>query len=316
MSTESSENQGLAPEYAAMFAQLAEAPGPAIVDLSPADARVMYRAMRPVNPDIEVGNVRNATCPGPGGNIPLRIYTPKGSGPFGVLLNFHGGGWVIGDLDTSDAVCRDICKTANVVVVSVDYRLAPEHPQPAAVDDCYAATEWVAANMEELEGNGRIAVGGESAGGNLATVVALKARSDMTVNVAFQLLAYPVVDASMSHPSYTENAEGYLLETKTMHWFWDHYCPDGRQRKHPDLSPANANDLSGMPPALILTAQFDPLRDEGNAYAKALTAAGNDAEVVCYPGLVHDFLATAQMFEASRPGLELACEHLRKHLRD
>ncbi len=305
---------GLAPEYAAMFEQLAETPGPAMTDLPPEQARELYKAMRPVNPELKVGDIEDVTCPGPGGDIPLRIYTPQGTGPWGVLVNFHGGGWVIGDLDTSDAACRDLCATANLVVVSVDYRLAPEHVYPAAVEDCYAATAWVAANAAKLQHNGKIAVGGESAGGNLAAVVSQRAREDANLELAFQLLLYPVVDASMSQGSYTENAEGYLLETNTMHWFWDYYCPDKSLRAEPDASPANAASLENLPPALVVTAEFDPLRDEGNAYAAALVAAGNEAENQCYPGLVHDFFATAQIFKASRVGFEHACQRLREHL--
>ncbi|MGI9325029.1 MAG: alpha/beta hydrolase [Pseudomonadales bacterium] len=305
----------LAPEYAAMFAQLAEAPGPAISEMTPGEAREMYRAMRPLNPELPVANVAEQSCPGPQGNtIPLRVYTPSGSGPFGILVYYHGGGWVIGDLDCADAVCRDICETAGCVVVSVDYRLAPEHPYPAAVDDCIAATAWCADNAALLGGNGKLAVGGESAGGNLAAVVAQHARDKQGPDIDFQLLLYPVVDADFSTTSYQDNCEGYLLERATMHWFWDHYCPDLQQRGEAKATPLNAADLSNLPAALVLTAEFDPLRDEGSSYADALNAAGSKAEYCCYEGLVHDFFATAQMFKASRPGLELACERLKAHL--
>lgn len=307
----------LAPEYEAMFAALAEEPGPALTDLDPAAAREMYRMMRPVNPDLRVSRITESSCPGPAGNqIPLRIYTPEGPGPFGVLVYFHGGGWVIGDLDCSDAACRDLCATAGCVVVSVEYRLAPEHRYPAAAEDCIAATAWCAANAEALDGNSRLAVGGESAGGNLAAVVSQHARDHGGPAIDFQLLLYPVVDADMSRGSYQENAEGYLLETSTMHWFWDHYCPDAQRRAEPLASPIQASSLADLPPALILTAEFDPLRDEGLAYAEALQAAGGEAEYHCYDGLVHDFFATAQMFQASRPGMELACERLRQRLND
>lgn len=305
----------LAPEYAAMFAAMAEQPGPAIADMTPVQAREVYRLMRPANPDLTVGSVQDNTCPGPDGNpIGLRIYTPEGPGPFGVLVYYHGGGWVIGDLDCSDAACRDLCRTAGIVVVSVDYRLAPEHQYPAAADDCIAATAWCAANTSALNGNGQLAVGGESAGGNLAAVVAQQARDHAGPAIVFQLLLYPVVNCDMSSGSYIENADGPLLETSTMHWFWDHYCPDTAQRNEPKASPLQAMSLADLPPALVLTAEFDPLRDEGKAYADALQAAGNAAEYHCYDGLVHDFFATAQMFKASRPGLELACERLRQHL--
>ncbi len=200
------------------------------------------------------------------------------------------------------------------MVVSVDYRLAPEHRFPAAVDDAVAATRWAAEHMTELSGNGRLAVGGESAGGNLAAVVALRARDEGGPDIHFQLLAYPVTDCDLTRASYLENGEGYLLERDTMRWFWDHYCPDPEHRRHPDASPLAAEDLSNLPPALVLTAEFDPLRDEGEAYASALQAAGGQAEAVRFDGLVHDFFATAQLFESSRAGFEHACRALRRAL--
>ncbi len=304
----------LVPEYQAMFDALAEEPGPAITDLTPDEAREMYRLMRPVNPDLSVGGVVDRTVPGPHGDIPIRIYSPEGEGPFPVLVNFHGGGWVFGDLDTADGVCRDICKTANCVVVSVDYRMAPEHRFPVAVEDCYAATCWVADNPAVMNVNGRLAVGGESAGGNLAAVMCLKARDEAGPDIHFQLLLYPVVDADMTRQSYVDNAEGYLLETKTMHWFWDYYCPDETKRQDPLASPLRAANHANLPPALVVTAEFDPLRDEGELYAATLKAAGTEAQAVRYDGLIHDFFATAQMFQASRPGFEHACETLTKHL--
>ena len=306
----------LAPEYQAMLAQLAEADGPAIVDLTPAEAREAYRLMRPVNPEIAVGSVAERAVPGPAGGIPVRIYTPEGRGPFPVYVNFHGGGWVIGDLDTADAVCRDICRSTRCVVVSVDYRLAPEHPYPAAVDDAFAATRWAADNMSALGGNGRLAVGGDSAGGNLAAVICRRARDQGGPPIHFQLLLYPVTDADLDRPSYRENGTGYLLERDTMRWFWDHYCPDPARRLEPDASPIRAADLSNLPPALVVTAEFDPLRDEGEAYAAALEAAGVPARSVRYDGLVHDFFATAQIFPCSRGGFEYACEALQQALND
>lgn len=304
----------LVPEYEALLAELAAAEGPAIADLSPAEGREMYRMMRPANPDIAVGAVADTTLPGPAGPIPVRVYTPEGDGPFPVLVNFHGGGWVIGDLDTADAVCRDICRTAGCVVVSVDYRLAPEHPFPAAVEDACAAVAWVADNMAQLQGNGRLAVGGESAGGNLAAVACQWARDRGGPAIHFQLLLYPVVDHDMERASYRENGAGYMLELDTMRWFWDHYCPDPAHRADPQASPLRAADLSNLPPALVVTAEFDPLRDEGEAYAAALAAAGNEAEAVRYDGLVHDFFATAALFEPSRRGFEAACKALRERL--
>ncbi|MEM1230647.1 MAG: alpha/beta hydrolase [Pseudomonadota bacterium] len=305
----------LAPEYQAMLAQLAEADGPAMRDMSPAQAREAYRLMRPLNPALTGVTVRDDSCESPGGHrIPLRIYRPEGPGPFGVLVYLHGGGWVIGDLDCADAACRDLAATAGCVIVSVDYRLAPEHPYPAAPEDCYAATCWAASQQASLDGNGKLAVGGESAGGNLAAVVSQRARAEQGPTIDFQLLLYPVVDADLTRASYQENGEGYLLDTETMRWFWEHYCPDPAQRLEPTASPLRAAELGGLPPALILTAQFDPLRDEGAAYAEALAAAGTAAEYQCMDGLIHDFLAVAAVFESARPGLTRAAEGLRAHL--
>jgi len=261
-----------------------------------------------------VGAVADRRIPGPAGEIPLRVYTPEGPGPFPVYVNFHGGGWVIGDLETADVVCRDVCNTAGVVVVSVDYRLAPEHPYPAAVEDAFAATRWAADHVAEIGGNGRLAVGGESAGGNLAAVVTQRARDEGGPDIHFQLLAYPVTDCDFERASYRENGQGYLLEVDTMRWFWDHYCPSIEQRRQPQASPLRADDLSNLPPALVVTAEFDPLRDEGEAYAAALAAAGVRVEAVRHEGLVHDFFATARLFPTSRGGFQAACRALKNGL--
>jgi acetyl esterase len=304
----------LAPEYQAMLSELAAAGGPAISELLPSQGREMYRLMRPVNPDLPVGAVRDAVLAGPAGELAVRIYSPEGPGPFPVYVNFHGGGWVIGDLDTADAACRGICREAGCVVVSVDYRLAPEHPFPAAVEDACAATAWADANAAELNGNGRLAVGGESAGGNLAAVVCLWARDSGGPAIDFQLLLYPVTDSDLDRASYRENGQGYLLERDTMRWFWDHYCPDPAQRRSAQASPLRAADLSGLPPAMVITAEFDPLRDEGEAYAAALSAAGGQAEARRFDGLVHDFFATAEIFPSSRSGFDQACQALRQAL--
>ena len=305
----------LAAEYAAMFEQLAtQEPAPPLWEMTPAQGREMYRAMRPVNPELPVGNSEDRLISGSLGDIPVRIYTPAATGPHGVLVYFHGGGWVIGDLDTADSVCREIAELAGVVVVSVDYRMAPENPYPAAVIDAYDATAWAADNMETLNGNGKLGVAGESAGGNLAAVVALKARDEHGPEIAFQCLLYPVVDCDMTRASYEENGEGYLLETNAMNWFWDTYCPDAAQRRDPYASPIRAASLANLPNALVVTAEFDPLRDEGLAYAQALQDAGTDANGVCYEGLVHDFFATAAMFQCSRAGFLPTIDALKANL--
>lgn len=303
----------LAPEYDAMLKEMAAAEGPAITDMTPEESRGLYSMMRPADGSIDVGSVSNRNVPGPAGDIPVRIYQPAGDGPRGTVVYFHGGGWVIGDLDCADTVCRALCAGSDCTVVSVDYRLAPEHPYPAAADDAWAATVWVADNLDELGSNGRIAVTGESAGGNLAAVVANKARDAGDPAIALQLLLYPVVDADLSRGSYTSNGEGYVLETATMRWFWDHYCP-AEQRNEPDASPIQNASLAGVAPAVIMTAEFDPLRDEGQAYAEALIAAGVEAELQCYDGLVHDFMAMAHAFPSCAVPMQKACATLREAL--
>ena len=306
----------LAEEYAALFSQMAETPAPAISDIPPEQGREMYRLMRPVIPELPIGSIRDEQIPGPAGEIDIRIYTPAGDGPFGILVNYHGGGWVIGDLDTSDSVCRQLAEAASCVVVSVDYRLAPENPAPAAIEDSWAALQWVAENQSSLGGNGRLAVGGESAGGCLAATMSMHARKLGSPKIDFQLLAYPVVDADMTRQSYLDNGEDYLLTTKTMKWFWDMYCPDEELRANPTLSPLQAEDLSGLPATLVVTAEFDPLRDEGELYGKRLKEAGVAAEVLSCDGLVHDFLATAPVFKSSGAAFAQIAEKVKQALAD
>lgn len=305
----------IAPEYQAMLEAMAAQEGPAIVDLSAEDARAVYRMMRPPVPELAVGRVEDRECVSADGHrVPLRVYWPGNTGPTGVLVYFHGGGWVIGDLDTADGACRQLCSGAQCVVVSVDYRLAPEHRYPAAVEDCWAAVQWCNEHQAALGGNGKLAVGGESAGGNLAAVMAQRARASDGPGIAFQLLAYPVVDCDFSYGSYAENGEGKVLETRTMAWFWDHYCPATDERTEPDASPIRATDFAGLAPALILTAEFDPLRDEGAAYARQLESAGVKVHYHCAPGLLHDFMAMGLAFNAVKPVMQLICDDLKAAL--
>lgn len=248
-----------------------------------------------------VTRVEDRSIPGPGGSIPVRIYTPALPGPLPALMFFHGGGFVVGDLDTVDFRCRMLNEWVGCVVVSVDYRLAPEHLFPAAVEDCYAATAWVAQHSAGLSVDpGRIAVGGDSAGGNLAAVVALMARDEGGPALVFQYLAYPVTDTNFETPSYHENAEGYGLSLAQMRWYWDRYVPDAEDRNNPLAAPLRAESLRGLPPALVVTAEYDPLRDEGKAYAKRLAAAGVKVELRCYDGLIHGFFGQTADFAAAR----------------
>jgi acetyl esterase len=234
--------------------------------------------------------VAERTIPGPGGPLRLRIYTPHGQGPFPLLVFFHGSGFVLCSLDTHDGICRNLAAGAGCVVASVDYRLAPEHPFPAAPEDCLAATSWCAAHAAELGADAtRIVVGGDSAGGNLAAVTALRIRDEGGPKLAGQLLMYPVTDwHTPGWPSYAANAEGYGLTRATMEWFWGHYLADpATEAAHPHAAPLQAKDFSGLPPALITSAEYDPLRDEAEAYAKKLRAAGVTVACTRWLGLNH-----------------------------
>ncbi|MGV9771235.1 alpha/beta hydrolase [Streptosporangium sp. NPDC003464] len=238
-----------------------------------------------------VGDVVDTVFPGPAGDVPVRVYTPEGEGPFPALVWFHGGGWTIGCLDENEVACRAVCAGAEAVVVSVDYRLAPENPYPAAADDCYAAVRWVHDSAGSLSVDPRrIAVGGESAGGNLAAVAALKARDLGGPGIALQVLVSPV----LGHPddgraSYRDFADGYFLSKASMDWFFTQYPRDARDMDDPYLLPLRASDLSGLPGALILGAEYDVLRDEGEEYAEALRRAGVEVELVRLDGLIHGF---------------------------
>ena len=237
-----------------------------------------------------IHQVEDRAVPGPAGDIPVRIFRPRAiDTPMPGLVWYHGGGWVLGSLDLAEVSCRQLAVDADCIVISVDYRLAPEHPFPAAIDDCLAATAWVHANAAEIGVDPqRLAVGGDSAGGNLAACVAYGAR-EQAMPLVLQLLVYPVVDADFERASYVDNAEGFLLTSDAMRFYWDLYVPDPGQRTDPLVAPIHAVDLSGLAPALIITAEFDPLRDEAEAYGEALRAAGVDATTKRYAGMIHAF---------------------------
>nr|WP_255437514.1 alpha/beta hydrolase [Thalassobacillus sp. CUG 92003] len=238
-------------------------------------------------PDIKY--IENRFIPGPEGEVPIRIYTPEGERPFSLLVFFHGGGFVLGNLDTHDIVCRRIAHDSGCKVLSVDYRLAPEHPYPAALEDCYAAVEWTEAHVTELNGDAaRLFVGGDSAGGNLAAVVALKARDEGGPRIAKQLLIYPVTDTNEAYyPSRKENATGYLLSIDDMNFFNQAYVPSGTSAADPYVSPMQAERLDNLPDSLVLTMEYDPLRDEGEAYAERMKESGVPVEMKRYGGMVH-----------------------------
>ncbi|WP_214317484.1 alpha/beta hydrolase [Nonomuraea sediminis] len=250
------------------------------------------------------------------GDIPIRVYRPDGGqGPLPVVVFFHGGGWSICTLDTHDWVCRTLCGGAGAVVVSVDYRLAPEHPYPAAVEDAYAATVWVHEHAAELGADpARLAVAGDSAGGNLAAVTCLKARDLAGPPIRFQLLIYPATDAAQDSASCRENATGYFLTADHMAWFWDSYQPDRSRRAEPYSSPIHA-DLGDLPPALVITAEHDPLRDEGEEYGRLLRKAGTQAETVRFDGMFHSFFTLAgNLLPATKQATDLACSALIRNL--
>jgi acetyl esterase len=267
--------------------------------------------LAPVTPE-PIARVENRTIPTPDGPLPVRVYAPQSTRALPVLVYFHGGGWVQGNLDTHDDVCRALANRAECLVISVDYRLAPEHRFPAAVDDCYAATCWAAENADSIGGDpSRIAVGGDSAGGNLAAAVALMARDEGGPELVYQLLIYPVTEANFETASYRENAEGYGLMRETMIWFWDQYLGSEEDARNPYAAPGQAKDLTGLPPALVITAGYDVLRDEAELYAKRLKEAGGQVELAQYPGLIHGFFGMAPWIDEARRGLEAAAGALK-----
>jgi acetyl esterase len=270
-------------------------------------------------PPLEVAKVEDRDIPGPAGPIPVRIYWPLGaSGTLPLITYFHGGGWVICDLDSHDGGCRALANETGSVVVSVDYRLAPEHRFPAPAEDSYAAMVWAAEHAAELGADaGRHAVAGDSAGGNLAAVVALMARDRNGPPLRFQLLVYPVTDVSPGrdrHASQTDNATGYFLTTSGMDWFRDQYLPEGDDGSNPYASPFMADDVSNLPPAFVVTAEFDPLRDEGEAYGAKLAAAGVPVEVLRAEGMFHGFFGMGELIPAVKPVTEQAFAAVRKGL--
>jgi acetyl esterase len=239
-----------------------------------------------------VGKVYERTVPGPGGELKVRIYQPEPDGPWPALVWFHGGGWAIGSLDENEATCRVLCKQVGAVVMSVEYRLAPEDPFPAAAEDAYAAVCWMGEHGAEIGADpARIAVSGESAGGNLAAVASLMIRDRGGPRLALQLLASPVTAPPADRPSYVDYAEGYFFGRAAMEWFFQHYPRHEEDLRDPYLSPLLAEDLSGLPPALVLTAECEVLRDEGEQYAHRLLDAGVPCELIRYRGQIHGFLA-------------------------
>ena len=281
------------------------------------DARRARRCQLVVDPPrVEMVKVDDDLVPGPLGGIPVRWYRPRPDAGLPVTLYFHGGGWTVDDLDTHDHLCRRLASRSQAVVVSVAYRLAPEHPYPAAVEDAYAATNWVAAiGRERGVDPARLAVAGDSAGGNLAAVVTLLCRDRHGPAVRFQALAYPVTDHwQAGHASYGQYAEGYTLTRDFMKWAFENYLPDGFDRADPYLFPLRAPDLSGLPAALIVTAEFDPLRDEGRAYAERLRAAGVAVEHLHLGDQMHGLLLQEANVNRAHGAVDRFADALRRGL--
>ena len=283
--------------------------------VTPQEARA-NAAMRPRAVGPEVGKVEDRSVPGPAGDVPVRIYTPEGDGPFPILVWYHGGGWVLGDLDSADGTARHLCVGSRNVVVSVDYRLAPEAKFPEPFDDCYYATVWASDHAEQLGGvRGVVSVGGDSAGGNLAAAVSIKAAETGDFRVSHQLLVYPVTDYDFDTGSYIDNGTGYNLERQGMIWFWDQYLADASQASDPLVAPLRLSPdfeaVDDMAQALVITAEYDPLRDEGEAFGRLLNELGVPAQTNRYDGMIHGFFGMAGVMDTARAAMGDACTFLR-----
>ncbi len=305
----------LDPQVEKLLAEMAAAALPPINELSPAEARQqMIDASAALGKPQAVESVEDHTIRGSGGEIPVRIYRPAGE-RLPVVVYFHGGGWVIGSLNTHDGYCRALANAAPAIVVSVDYRLAPEHKFPAAAEDAYDATCWASENAGAIGGrSGPLAVAGDSAGGNLAAAVALMARDRRGPAIGCQALIYPITDGDFDTPSYHNFATGYFLTRDAMIWFWEQYCAAETDRRHAYLSPLRAENLRGLPPALVITAEYDPLRDEGEAFAAQLRAAGTDVRLTRYDGMIHGFARRLNLFDQAQTALDEVADSLRRWL--
>ena len=313
----------LHPQARALLDLMEERRVPPTHTLSPGEARSLYRDRRATLQPLpqEVAEVRDLKADGPHGPIAMRLYRPRAADEgsadaLPVLVYYHGGGWVIGDLDTHDTLCREIANASGVAVIAIDYRLGPEHRFPAAYEDSLAATRWVHANARELGLDpDRLAVGGDSAGGNLAAVVALAARDRVdggALPIAYQLLIYPATDARRLHASHTTNGQGYLLTSDTIRYYHDHYIDDAKHDLDWRASPLLHTDHSRLPPALVVTAGYDPLRDEGLDYARALADSGTSVSYVCFERQIHGFITMGRVLDEANTAVTLCAAELRR----
>jgi acetyl esterase len=304
----------LDPQMKQLLDAMAAAKTPAFHTMAPAEARrQMSRRASQGTPEA-LARVEDRKIAGPGGEIPIRIYTPEGAAPFGALVYFHGGGWVLGDIEMTDQPCRLLAKAAGCVIVSVEYRLAPEHKFPAGPEDCYCATRWVAENAASIGIDpNRIAVGGTSAGGTLAAAVAMLARDRGGPRIAYQLLIYPATTAALDTSSQRQFSSDsyYVLSRADMEWFWGHYLAGENDRTNPYACPAHAKTLRGLPPAFVITAEYDPLRDEGEAYAARLREEGVPAVLKRFDGVTHGFFGMPAQLDKSKAAIAEAGSALR-----
>ncbi len=310
----------LHPQAAFLLKLIEQSGAPPVHTLGPVEARQMYRERRfftqPNPPDVAV--TRDLQAEGPGGAIPLRLYRPAGSidgAVLPVLVYYHGGGFVIGDLDTHDVLCRELANGSGCAVVAVDYRLAPEHPFPAAVDDCWAATRWVRDHAAALGLDAdRLAVGGDSAGGNLAAVVSIMARDAGDLPIRYQLLIYPGTEMQSTAESHRTNGEGYLLTRESIDYFHGHYIAESAHDFDWRASPFLCDDLSKLPPALVLTAGYDPLCDDGLAYAHRLSEAGNRVTHICFQRQIHGFITMGRILDEANTAVNICADEIRRAL--
>ena len=279
------------PQVQALLAEMAALGQPPFEEMTVPQARQAALAFADLQgPGPEVASVAYRFIPGPTADLPVRIYTPEGEGPFPAIVYYHGSGWVILNIEVCDSTCRTLANDTGCVVVAVNYQKAPEHKFPVPFNDAWAGLVWVVEHAEELSVDpARIAVGGDSAGGNLAAAVAIKARNEGGPALAFQLLIYPAVERNVDTPSAIQNAEGYLLQRGSMRWFWGHYLDGATDTPDWRASPLNAESLADLPPALVVTAEFDPLRDDGRRYADRLRAEGVKVTYSNYDGMIHGF---------------------------
>lgn len=310
----STTDEGLHPQVQALRDRLRRDRVPHLSTLSIQQARAADRAAAAAGTGAAepVKEVRDIEFPGPAGQLPARVYRPDGAGRLPVLVYFYGGGWSLGTLDTCDGVCRMITNAAGCVTVATGYRLAPEHKFPAAVEDCHAGARWVAAHAAELGADAtRLAVGGDSSGGNLAAAVALLARDLGGPAIRHQLLVYPNTDYQAGTPSMREIADEYFFNPASVRWYWGMYLGAHEDGMNPLASPLRADDLSGLPAATVITAGYDPLRDEAEMYARKLEAAGVPAEIIRYDGMMHGFFTMVGALEVARDAVREAAARLR-----